>query len=274
MMRFVQELNRRDRVLSRLGWFQFVLFGLMLAAMVVDQRTLLGVSVWLKPAKFAASIAIYAWTLAWFMPYVTGPRWAKGLIRWGTAAAMVVEIVCIAGQSWRGTTSHFNEATPLDGAIFSTMGMFIFFSTGLDALLLVLFFLRNIPLPGAYLWGIRSGLVGVILAAGIGVMMVANHAHSVGGRDGGPGLPVVNWSSAWGDLRVAHALALHALQILPLVGYGLGRSQARSPQRQVQALSVVAAMYGAVVAFTLWQAVDGRPLLGAPTRPVAQDVET
>ena len=53
---------------------------------------------------------------------------------------MVIEIVCIAGQALRGTTSHFNVAAPTDEAIFSMMGMMIMFSTGLDVLLLVLFF--------------------------------------------------------------------------------------------------------------------------------------
>src|SRR6476661_6035351 len=132
MLTILREIDRRDRVLSRLGWFQVALLALMLLAMPLDQRTILGLNPWIKPAKFAVSIAIYAWTLAWFLPYLTGPAWAKGVVRWGTAVAMVVEILCIAGQAARGTTSHFNDATPLDEAIFSVMGMLIMFSTCLD----------------------------------------------------------------------------------------------------------------------------------------------
>ena len=198
--RFSARLSRRDQVLSWAGWFQIALLALMLTAMPFDHRTILGLNPWVKPAKFAVSIAIYVWTIAWFMPYLTGPRWAKGLIRWGTMVAMVVEILCIAGQSLRGTPSHFNNATPLDGAIFSAMGLFIAFTIVLDALLLVLFFTNANPLPAAYLWGIRAGFVGLLVSGAIGVTMVRQGAHSVGGSDGGPGLPIVNWSAEWGDL--------------------------------------------------------------------------
>ena len=210
MLTILREIDRRDRVLSRLGWFQLALTRLMLLAMPVDHRTILGLNPWIKPAKFAMSIAIYAWTLAWFFPYLTGPAWTKGLVRWGTVVTMVVEIVCIAGQSLRGVPSHFNDASAFDIAVFGVMGSMILFSTGLDVLLLVLFFRRHVALPAAYLWGIRTGIAGVIVGAGIGLLMVAKNSHSVGGPDGGPGLPMLNWNTQHGDLRPAHVLALHA----------------------------------------------------------------
>jgi hypothetical protein len=263
MLWFCKELERRDRVLARLGWFQIALLALMLVAMVFDHRTLLGLNVWIKPSKFAVSITIYVWTLAWFMPYLIGVRWAKGLIRWGTVATMGIEIVCIAGQAARGTTSHFNHGSAFDGNIFGVMGLAIAFSTLLDVLMLILFFGRHVPLATTYLWGIRCGLFGAILAAGVGVMMASNGAHSVAGRDGGPGLPIVNWSTQCGDLRAPHALLLHSLQILPLAGFALSRPRTSTmPRGAMAGFVAITMLYAVLCAVAFRQAVAGRPLVG------------
>ena len=54
--------------------------------------------------------------------------------------------------------------------------------------------------------------------------MAGRLSHTVGATDGGEGLPVVNWSRKYGDLRVAHFVGIHSLQALPLFGYFIARS--------------------------------------------------
>ena len=49
-------------------------------------------------------------------------------------------------------------------------------------------------------------------------MSVIN-SHNIGGKIGETGLPLLNWSTLNGDLRVAHFFGIHSLQIIPILGY-------------------------------------------------------
>ena len=114
----------------------------------------------LKPnIKFAMSIAIYVWTVAWLLEYLRLPSWAKRIISWGIAISMLTEIACITAQAARGTTSHYNVNTPFDAAIFSIMGSMIVLNSVLALILLICFLTGRYDVPSPYLWGIRSGLV-------------------------------------------------------------------------------------------------------------------
>ena len=93
--------------------------------------------------------------------------------------------------------------------------------------------------------------------------MIARQAHSVGVPDGGPGLPMVNWSTTGGDLRIAHALGLHAFQIIPFIGWLLFqyRERLRFIGSHAVAFTVLFAIIYAGVCFGLLaQALAGKPL--------------
>lgn len=261
---FLREIYRRNPVLAVLGWLHLAALVVLLCVAPFDTRTIMGLNPWIKPLKFLISIAIYVWTLAWFTGYLRAHPRAVRLVSWGTAFVFVVEMACIISQAARGTTSHFNEATPYDAAIFSTMGAMISLNTLLAAITLAFFFKRTPPpqLAPAYLWGIRLGLLIFVLASLEGVAMIMQSAHTVGAPDGGPGLPFVNWSTRAGDLRVAHFLGFHALQLLPLAGFALSRLKMDWPQRrQVACILTFAIVYLAGVSLLFWQAMSGRPLL-------------
>jgi hypothetical protein len=259
MIRTLRELTLRNPVLALTGWLHWILAVVLIAAMPFDSRTILGINPWIKPLKFSISIAIYVWTLAWYLRYLSGRRRAVGVISWGVAISVIAEIIGITLQSARGVPSHFNVATPLDAALFSAMGGMIGFNTLLLTWVCVLFFVDHPDLPAAYLWGIRFGLVLFLLASFEGVFMVIHGSHTVGAPDGGPGLPLVNWSREHGDLRVAHFAGMHALQVLPLVGYWLGRS-GRSEAVKVSYTTVIFFLYLGTMALLFWMAWRGQPM--------------
>ena len=258
---FFRELYRRNPVLALTGWAHVALFALFLLAAPFDARTVTGLNPWIKPMKFALSITIFVWTMAWFLHYVRGRKGAVRVISWGVSLVFLVEMACIVTQAGRGTASHFNVKTPFDAAVFSTMGVMIVINTLLVfASLLLFFFPRTEPLAPAYLWGIRLGLFLFILASLEGFVMVSHMAHTVGAADGGPGLPFVNWSTRAGDLRIAHFLGFHALQLLPLAGHAIaGAPSATARKHQTAFVLALAAAYGALFTLIFLQALHGRP---------------
>ena len=175
---------------------------------------------------------------------------------------MIIEIIAIATQAARGTTSHWNAATTLDSVFWTAMSLGIMINTMLEALLLVLFFVRTVDIQRLYLWGIRLGLfVFLVLGSAPGFLMVFGGGHTVGAPDGGPGLPLVNWSTQAGDLRIAHLMGLHGFQILPLVGFWLsGRNKLTVPLRYSM-LGGFSVAYFATALALLFMAMQGRPLL-------------
>lgn len=260
---FFKELYRRNPVLAATGWLMLAMSAVMLAVAPFDGRKITGINPWIKPLKFTISITIFVWTLGWFLHYLSQRRRMVRVISWGVCVVFVVEMFCVILQAARGTTSHFNVKTPFDGAIFSVMGLMILINTLLVLLTLLLFFGRtSVKLPPAFLWGIRLGLLLFLLASIEGMAMIMQMAHTVGQPDGGPGLPLVNWSTRAGDLRIAHFLGFHALQILPLFGYALSRRREQLPQqRQLAYLLAVALIYTVVCVAVFQQAMSGRPLI-------------
>jgi len=262
MAALARELYSRDKLLTLTGLLHVVLLAACFALFFFDDRTILGINPWIKPAKFCISITIFLWTVAWLMPYAHAPRWLKWIISGGLSIAMIVEIVCIGMQSARGTTSHYNFATAFDAAVFSTMGNMIALNTVLMFVLMFIFFRRNPELPRSYLWGIRFGFILFLFGSAEAGLMISNNAHTVGAEDGVTGLPFVNWSTEYGDLRIAHFALLHGLQVMPLFGWAVHTFKIpKGTTAQVMATMVLFLLYAAAGAFVLVQALRGQPLL-------------
>jgi hypothetical protein len=259
---FIRELSARNRLLFVVAVAHIILLLVMMFIAPFDGREVMGINPWIKPIKFAASIAIYLLTMGWLLDELPLREKVKRRVSWAIAGTLIIEIVLITMQAARGMTSHFNNTTAFDAAVFSVMGASITFNILVAAYVALKFWKTEAKIPAPYLWGIRIGLTIFVLASFEGFAMVSHSAHSVGVPDGGPGLPLVNWSRRGGDLRVAHFFGIHALQVLPLAGYLLSKQRSESlignAVRWVQAGGVVYALL-ALLLF-LW-AIAGRPLV-------------
>ena len=253
-----KSLLKNQRSLMLVGFAHLLLFIVLAIIARFDPTEILGINRWIKPMKFAISIAIYLWTLAIFLNFVRGWNRAKTIITYGSIAMMIGEIVLITMQSLRGTTSHFNIATIFDSLVFFMMGAMIAINTVLAGFLLYLYFKAEIDLPKSIIWGVRLGLIMLILASFEGGLMARLLRHSIGTTDGGAGLPFVNWSTVAGDLRIAHFVGLHAFQMIPFFAYLLERFQIKQSVMLTLAFSF---LYFAAFNFVFVQALRGQPLL-------------
>ena len=91
--------------------------------------------------------------------------------------------------------------------------------------------------------------------------MISHNAHSVGVPDGGPGLPFLGWSTEGGDLRYAHFVGMHALQILPLTGWILHKNRERLRFTPEFGVVVVTALYMALAWWILKTSLKGIPII-------------
>ena len=269
-------LWKTDARLTALGLLMVAALGATGVALVVDPRVIGGAPAWLKPAKFAVSIAIYCLTLAWIFTYIPDWRGTRTIVSWVTTVALLLEIVIIDLQAFRGTTSHFNVGTILDGVLFTTMGLAIVVQT-LSAIAVAVALWRQPFADRALGWALRLGMTLTIagaLSGGLmtrptaaqlesaraGNRMTIAGAHTVGGPDGGPGLPGTGWSVEHGDLRVAHFLGLHAVQLIPLLGV-LVAGRGRHETGRVRLVLAISASYASLFVLLLWQALRGQSVI-------------
>ena len=243
-------------------WLQLGLALFALVAMPFDKRKILGINPWIKPLKFDLSVLILFVTIAAILNGFERYATARILIAAAISVSLSVENVLISLQSFRGVRSHMNESTPFDSRIWLAMGIALGVFTLGAVSVLALVFIGHPKWPAAMAWGVRLGLIVFLAGSAQGKPMVTQGGHTVGAPDGTRGLPFVNWSTAFGDLRVAHFFALHALQAFSLLGVLISHTSL-SEHFQVGGVVAGSAIYTAIVWLMFREAMAGRPLVRA-----------
>ncbi len=260
------ERHRRNNTTTPLVWTFYIILMLMAVLLVLlpfDAVRVEGRPRLIKPLNFTFSMATYIAVVVILIDYLRASLWWKKVISWGVSICLLIAITCITMQAARGTTSHFNKDTPFDSTVTLLMDI-VDPLNGVFAVVLLIFALKSrYEVSRPVQWGIVFGFIGLLLGNGYGGVMVFLGQNVVGVEPGGPGLPMVNWSTQGGDLRVAHFFGIHALQILPIVGWLVHQLHGFSMSMRAQ-LTQVVAVSGAYILFTVFlflQALSGTPIL-------------
>ena len=169
-----------------------VALAIAVLGLILDPAQITGMPAWMKPAKFAFSIAIYLLTMRWILSFVRGHARLLLVLSTGIVVGLVAEIALVELQVIRGTTSHYNEATDFDAGVFYAMG-------GIVTIVLIatiaagVLALRQRGLDAGLAAGLRWGIAVCVLGMLAALTMIFNKGwndsggHTVGAADGGPG---------------------------------------------------------------------------------------
>lgn len=280
----LRTLSRWHRPLVANAALMFALALVSAIGLLVDDRLLLGESVWLKPLKFGFAMGVYALTLAWLLGKLSKGRrigWWLGTV---FAIAGVLDVGAVAYAAANGTFSHFNQNTDPVARIVQTV-----FSFGIMPLLLTTLFIAVLLLvqrvgDRALTRALRAGL-GLAVASMVVALWLSTSSgatprtvtdangnqasmmgsHGIGDPDGN-GMPVTHWSTTGGDLRVAHFVGMHAIQVLLLITAVLGvlatrRAWLRDDRVRARIVGAAALGYAGVFAVLSWQAKRGQSVV-------------
>ncbi|MDJ0992522.1 MAG: hypothetical protein QNI90_03045 [Dinoroseobacter sp.] len=259
-----QEAPSQFRVLAVVS---VVLVALTVLWSFVDDRTIEGVAVWMKPLKFALSFAVLFATITLVETRLSPSvreGWPFRVIGWVMAAAFLSEMAYMMYQAGRAETSHFNVSTPFHRMMYEVV--MAAGAVSLVAATAAIGWLVKRDKSADLSPAVREAIWLGFLLTFVLTMIVAVTMSFLGDRHvgvhpvGAPTLPLVGWSGVVGDLRPAHFASLHAMQVLPFLALLLERGE--------KTASVKTIRLAAIVYSGLTFAVFGQALMNIPLIPL------
>ena len=216
---------------------------------------------WRKPILFGISGGLTSLSLGWAwskLPSRRGDAWMAATVAW----ALLIEVLLIDLQAWRGVASHFNRATPLDSWLYDAMGVLILWVTLVAVDLTVRCFRQPTALPPDMLLAARAGLVLLVISCLLGIWVSVHGDMRVAA-----GLEPERYGAA-GVPKFPHGAVIHALQWLPLLAWA-ARRVGITQRRRVRLVAAATVGTTLIGCFALVQTLVGRsrfdvtPITGA-----------
>jgi hypothetical protein len=260
-------------------YFSFLCLLVSIFGLIIDDRILQYVPIWLKPFKFSVSSLVFISSILFLLKYIPNKKFivvTNKIVSYG----LMIELIIIYLQVFRGRMSHFNNQTIEDMILFQIMAITIvcvWLGFGVYAWKL---FKTSEYADDMIYKGIQVGAIITFLTMPFAFTMpqpsktqlqeiIKNKSqiglvvgsHTVDEKDPSQTYPLTGWAKTGGDLRIAHFLGLHALQILPILAFLLNGINL-SIQNRKRILSTTGFLYFIIVILTLAQALNGSSLLG------------
>ncbi len=162
---------------------------------------------WRKPILFGVSTGMTLWSLGWIVSYLKRNTLDKCFAA-VVSVTLVVEVLLITWQQWRGQPSHFNRVASFDAAIDYSMLVLI----TVAFLGICYFAIRccgRLDLAADYRVAARLGMFFLVLSCIIGFVISTHGYHRI---EQGLNPETVGNN---GVAKFPHGIAIHALQLLP-----------------------------------------------------------
>lgn len=208
--------------------FLVMLTGLahLVAFPFIDEAQWSGPAGFRKTIVFGLSAGLTLVSMGWLLRFFDPKPRLHTIMMSAMSLALVIEIVIIDLQRFRGVPSHFNMSTPFDSILWTAMGLSILVFATVSTLQAILSFGRMNATPSMAL-AIRTSMILFFLSQLSGQLIVKNGMSLV--LDGNiflmENVAISTTYGEAGNLKLPHAIALHAIQALPLLGLILLRTR-------------------------------------------------
>jgi hypothetical protein len=215
-----------------------------------------------KASTFGLSFGVTLITITWVASFLDLSARGRAIVLGAFTVASVMETALVSLQVWRGVPSHFNLETTFDAWIARALAGGGMVLVALIVVLTVAAFRLNPSLPISLLVAIRVGFATLVGAVVVGALMIAKGMLLVFRGD-----PEAAYATG-GVLKPIHAVALHAILVLPALAWLLSFTN-WNEERKLRLIAVAAAGYIAFAAVIGVANVTGLSLTSPPIATIA-----